>query len=66
MLHNKTLNEWRIITMKTQKLSNTPKLGLKLLERVALASAHAGANSACTFLYHNPKKPEALKELKKF
>lgn len=52
--------------MKTQKPSNTPKIGLKLLERLAIASAHAGANSACTFLYHDPKKPEALKELKKF
>lgn len=52
--------------MKTQKLSDTPKLGLKLLERAALASAHAGANSACAFLYHDPKKPETLKVLKKF
>ena len=52
--------------MKTQKLSNTPKLSLKLLERAALASAHAGANSICMFIYHDLKKPEALKELKKF
>ena len=52
--------------MKTQKLSNTTKFGLKMLERAALISAHAGANSACTFLYHDPKKPEALKALKKF
>lgn len=52
--------------MKTRELFNTPKLGLKLLERAALASAYAGANSGCTFLYHNPKKPEALKALKKF
>ena len=50
----------------TQKLSNTTKFGLKMLERAALISAHAGANSACTFLYHDPKKPEALKALKKF
>lgn len=52
--------------MKTQKLSNTSKLGLKILERAALASAYAGANSACAYVYHDPKKPEALKKLKKF
>lgn len=52
--------------MKTRKLSNTLRLNLKLLERAALASAHVGANSKCTFLYHDPKKPEALKALKKF
>lgn len=54
------------ITMKTQNFSGTTKFGLKMLERAALISAHAGANSACTFIYHNPKKPDALKELKKF
>ena len=54
------------LTMKTQKLTNNTKFGLKMLERAALLSAHAGANSACTFLYHNPKKPDALKSLKKF
>lgn len=52
--------------MKTQNFSGTTKFGLKMLERAALISAHAGANSACTFIYHNPKKPDALKELKKF
>lgn len=52
--------------MKTRKLSGAPKLSLKLLERVALASAHAGANSTCSYVYHDPKKPEALKALKKF
>lgn len=52
--------------MKTQKSSRTPKLGLKLLERAALASAHVGANSSCSYVYHDPKKPDALKALKKF
>ena len=67
MIHNKmNLFEWRIITMKTQKISNTPRLSLKLLERAALASAHIGANSTCSYVYHDPKKPEALKKLKKF
>lgn len=53
------------ITMKTQKLFSTNKLGLKILERAALISAHAGANSTCSYIYHDPKKPEALKKLKK-
>ncbi len=52
--------------MKKQKSTNIPKRGLKVLERTALASAYAGANSFCIFLFHNPKKPEALKKLKKF
>lgn len=52
--------------MKTQKLSNTTRLGLKMLERAALISAHAGANSACAYIYHDTKKPEALKKLKRF
>lgn len=52
--------------MKKQKNSASSKLGLKVLERAALASAYAGANSACAFIYHDSKKPEALKNLKKF
>lgn len=52
--------------MKAQKNPNTPNRGLKVLERAALASAYAGANSRCMFIYHDPKKPETLKELKKF
>lgn len=58
--------EMEEITMKNQKLSTPTRLGLKMLERAALISAHAGANSACAFLYHDPKKPEALKKLKRF
>lgn len=52
--------------MKTKKTSNAHSRGLKVLERTALASASAGANSACMFIFHNPKKPEALNKLKKF
>ncbi len=52
--------------MKTQKHCNTTRFGLKMLERAALISAHAGANSACTYIYHDPKKPGTLKKLKKF
>ena len=52
--------------MKTQKNPNASNRGLKVLERAALASASAGANSFCFWLFHDPKKPEALKKLKKF
>lgn len=53
--------------MKTHKNSGTSnKLSLKVLERTALASASAGANSLCMWFFHDPKKPEALKNLKKF
>lgn len=52
--------------MKMYKNSNTQNRGLKALSHIAMASAHAGANSACAFIFHDPKKPEALKKLKKF
>ncbi len=52
--------------MKTHKNSGKAKLRLKVLERAALASAYAGANSACAFIYHDAKKPKTLKALKKF
>lgn len=38
---------------------------LKMLRILALFSAFVGANSLCVFCYHNPKKPEALKKLRK-
>lgn len=52
--------------MKTQKKANTCNRSLKVLERAALASATAGANSFCMFIFHDPQKPEALNRLKKF
>lgn len=52
--------------MKEQNHSKTPNRSLKVLERAALASAYAGANSLCMWFFHDPKKPEALSQLKKF
>ena len=54
--------------MKVQENPNTPKksLALQALARIALTSATVGANSACAYIFHNPKKPESLKQLKKF
>lgn len=54
------------IAMKEQNHSKTPNRSLKVLERAALASAYAGANSLCMWFFHDPKKPEALSKLKKF
>lgn len=51
--------------MKMQKTSATSNRGLQLLSHIAMASAHAGANSACAFIFHDPEKPEALKKLRK-
>lgn len=52
--------------MKAKKNSNTLNRGLQVLERAALTSAYAGANSSCAFIFHDPEKPEALKKLKRF
>lgn len=38
----------------------------KVTGAVTPAVANAGANSKCTYIYHDPNKPEALKELKIF
>lgn len=36
----------------------------KVLANVSLKLGKMSANSACTYIYHQPKMPEALKELK--
>ncbi len=36
------------------------------LSRLALTSATAAANSKCAYIFHDPKKPEELKQLRKF
>lgn len=53
--------------MKTNKNSSqTKSLALQTLHNMALATATAAANSRCAYIYHNPKKPDGLKQLKKF
>lgn len=52
--------------MKLPQKNTIAKLSLRILSLTALLSAYTGANMACCFLYHDPKKPEALKNLKKF
>ena len=48
--------------MKTNKNSSqTKSLALQTLHNLALATATAAANSRC-----DPKKPDGLKQLKKF
>lgn len=51
--------------MKSPKSSSTSNRGLQLLGHIAMASAHAGANSKCVFIFHDPHKPDALKKLRK-
>lgn len=51
--------------MKMPNKNTITKLGLSMLSLTALLSAYAGANTACCFLYHDPKKPAALRNLKK-
>ena len=36
----------------------------KVLANVSLKLGNMSANSACAYIYHQPKMPEALKELK--
>ena len=36
----------------------------KVLANVSLKLGKMSANSACAYIYHQPKMPEALKELK--
>lgn len=51
--------------MKMPNKNVITKLGFSLLSLSALISAYAGANMACSYIYHDPQKPEALKKLKK-
>lgn len=50
--------------MKTS--STKQNLALQALSRIALTSASIGANTRCAYIFHNPKKPDSLKQLKKY
>lgn len=52
--------------MKTIKKSFHPKsFALQTLSCLALTAATLAANSRCAYIYHNPKKPSELRQLKK-
>ena len=55
------------IHMKTfKKFFQTKSFTLQTLSCLALTVATLAANSRCVYIYHNPKKPNELQQLKKF
>ena len=53
--------------MKTfKKFFQTKSFALQTLSCLALTVATVAANSRCAYIYHDPKKPAELQQLKKF
>lgn len=53
--------------MKTiKKTFQTKTFAYQTLSRLALTTATLSANSRCAYIYHNPKKPDSLNQLKKY
>ena len=48
--------------MKSKNLKNQPA---KVLANLSLKLGKRSADSACCYIYHQPKMPEALKKMKK-
>lgn len=48
--------------MKSKNLKNQPA---KVLANLSLKLGKMSAHSACCYIYHQPKMPEALKKMKK-
>lgn len=51
--------------MKSNNVKNQNQLA-KVLANVSLKLGKMSADSACCYIYHQPKMPEALKKMKKF
>lgn len=51
---------------KLKKFFTQNPVMLQTLSCMALTVATLTANSRCVYIFHNPKKPDALQELKKF
>lgn len=47
------------------KLKNVKSQSAKVLANVSLKVGKMSANSACAYIYHQPKMPDGLRELKK-
>lgn len=47
-------------------MKNLKKMAGKGIGRIAVIAARAEANAACPYLTYEPKKPEAVKKLRKF
>lgn len=53
--------------MKTAKTTRSKQnCILQGISNVALNTATMAANSHCAYIFHDPKKPDALKQLRKF
>lgn len=53
--------------MKTiKKFFQTNSFAFQALSCLALTVATLAANSRCAYIYHNPKKPSELQQLKRF
>ena len=52
-----------ISIMKLKKVKNQ---SAKALANVSLKLGKMSADSACCYIYHQPKMPEALKKMKRF
>ena len=48
------------------KFKNVKAQPAKMLANVSLELGKMSADSACCYIYHQPKMPEALKTMKKF
>ena len=60
---NVLVNKWKEIPiMKSKNLKNQPA---KVLANLSLKLGKMSADSACCYIYHQPKMPEALKKMKK-
>lgn len=46
--------------------SNLKTQSAKVLANMSLGLGKVAANSACCYIYHQPKMPESLKEMRKF
>ena len=46
------------------KLKNVKSQSAKVLAKVSLKVGKMSANSACAYIYHQPKMPEELKNMK--
>ena len=51
--------------VKKMKTKNLKIQSAKMLAKAALKMGKISANSACAYIYHQPKMPDELKTLKK-
>lgn len=49
-----------------KNLFKTKSFAFQTLSCLALTAATLAANSRCAYIYHNPKKPKELQQLKNF